>query len=124
MALTTRSDGSDEHAITDVVTRNSVAELFDDADRLVTNDQTRSNWILASDDVQVCAANSRERYADDGFARAGAWFWDLLNTNLVLCMKNVCLHLECLPFEPPGCFNLAPQKYPRPFPRDDVSQSI
>lgn len=48
-----RRDRPDEHAITDFVPGDAGAELRDDADRLMPDDQPRPDRILTFDDMQV-----------------------------------------------------------------------
>jgi hypothetical protein len=95
-ALTARRDRADEYAIADVVSGNSFAELFDHTHWFVSDHETGSNWILASDDMKVGATNRRQRYAYNGFAYTGAWFLYLFNSNFVLAMENICFHVALL----------------------------
>src|SRR5690349_10568401 len=90
--LSARCDGADEYAIADVVSGNALAKFFDHADRLMADDETRLNWILAPDDVQVSSTNRGQRHANDGFTRSRARFVDLLDPDSVLTSKNVCFH--------------------------------
>ena len=73
-ALATRRDRPDDHAVSDrVLVVETLAERIDDADRLVAEDQARTDRVFAFDDVHVGAADGCGGDADDGFARpAGA----------------------------------------------------
>ena len=70
-ALAAGGDRADQDAIADLVAGDARTELVDDADRLVADDEPRLHRILAADDVDVGAADRRQRHADDGLARAG-----------------------------------------------------
>ena len=71
-ALAARGDRRDEDALTDFVAGDARAELVDDADRLVADDQARADRILALEDVDVGAADRGRRDADDGLADPGS----------------------------------------------------
>ena len=75
-ALAARRDRADDDALADgVVGLEPGAELLDDADRLVAEDQPGPHRILAADDVHVGAADRRRRDPDDRLARhAGVGF--------------------------------------------------
>ena len=60
VALAARRDGADEDALADLVAGHAGAELLDDADRLVADDQPGPDRVLALDDVEVGAADRRQ----------------------------------------------------------------
>jgi hypothetical protein len=61
VALAARRDRADDHALADLVAGHARAQLRDDADRLVTDDQPRLHRVLALQDVDVRAADRRRR---------------------------------------------------------------
>ena len=70
-ALAAGRDRADEDALADLVAGDADAELLDDADRLVADDQPGADRVLALDDVDVGAADGRRRDADHGLAGRG-----------------------------------------------------
>jgi hypothetical protein len=62
------------------------------ADRFVSNDEAGADRIFSADDVQVCAADGGEGYADDGFAGSGSGDWDLFDANVIDATKYEGLH--------------------------------
>src|ERR1043166_6338611 len=60
----------------------------------MTDDETRRNWILAPDDVQVGSTDRSQRYANDCLTRASTRFVDLFDPNFVLTSKNICFHFN------------------------------
>src|SRR5438105_5945110 len=60
----------------------------------MADDESGPDRVLAAHNVQVCAADRRERDADDGFARARARALDLLHAGCVLPVKNIRPHLR------------------------------
>src|SRR6185369_6259551 len=93
-ALSARCNRSHQHAVADVVSGNSFAELFNNANRLVTDDQAGLNRIFAPNDMHIGSAIRSERHANDSLAGAGAWFFYLFDSNVVFGMKNICLHFR------------------------------
>ena len=71
-ALAARGDGADDDALADLVdSLEAGAELLDDADGLVSEDEAGLDRILAADDVDVGAANRGQRDPDDRLAGPG-----------------------------------------------------
>src|SRR6185437_16910944 len=70
-ALAARRNRADKDAVADLVPGDARAQLFDDADRLMADDQPGPNRVFAPDDVQVGAADRRERDADHRLPRPG-----------------------------------------------------
>ena len=70
VALAARRDRADEDAVADLVADDAGTELVDDADRLVADDEPGLDRVLALQDVDVGAADRRQRDADDRLARA------------------------------------------------------
>ena len=69
-ALPARRDRADDDALADrVLAFQALAELLDDADRLVAEDQALADGVFALDDVDVGAADRRRRDPDDRFSR-------------------------------------------------------
>jgi hypothetical protein len=91
--LSARRDGADKYAITDLVSGKSFAKFFDHSDGFMPDNQAGGNRILTSNNVEIRAADRRERYANHRFPCAGARFGYLLNSDVVLTMKNICSHL-------------------------------
>ena len=56
-ALTARRDRAHQNAIADFVSRQSFAEFFDHADRLVSDHQSGFHWVFAAQDVQIRPAD-------------------------------------------------------------------
>ena len=92
-ALAARCDRADQHAFAELVARNALANLFNNADRFVTDHEARLDRIFTSDDVQVSSANRGEGHFNDDFTRSGARFFYLLNTYFVLPKKYICFHV-------------------------------
>ena len=90
--LAARRDRADEDALADLVAGDAGAELFDDADRLVADDQARSDRVLALQDVDVGAADRRRGDADDGLADAGAGLRDRLDTDVARSVEDGRAH--------------------------------
>src|SRR6185369_2233809 len=78
-ALSARRDRSDEDAVALLVADHARADLLDDADRLVTDDEPWSNRIFAANDVQVGPADGRQGDAKDDLAEARARPLDLFH---------------------------------------------
>ncbi len=91
-ALAARRDCADEHTLADLVAGDAGAELVDDADRLVADDQSRSDRVLALEDVDVGAADRRRGDADDGLAGAGMWLGDGLDTDVARTVEDGRAH--------------------------------
>ena len=92
-ALAARRDRADDDALADRVELvEPWAELVDDADRLVTQDQARLDRILAADDVHVRAADRRGRDADDRLAGARRRLRDLFDRNPILALEHHRFH--------------------------------
>jgi len=71
-ALAAGRDGSDKHALADLIPGNAWAQFFNNAHRLVTDDEAGFDRVLAAHDVQVRAADGRQRDADHSPAHAYA----------------------------------------------------
>jgi hypothetical protein len=74
------------------VTRDSWPQLGDDANGLVTDNQSRFHRVFAPHDVEVRTANRRQGYSDDGLAVAGAWDRHLLEAKGILSGENIGFH--------------------------------
>src|SRR5581483_494008 len=92
MALTAGSDGPHKHAITDFIAGDAGAEFFDHAHRLVADDEARINRVLAAHDMQISAADRRQRHANHRLASAGAGLFYFINADLIHPMKYVSSH--------------------------------
>jgi hypothetical protein len=88
VALSAGRDRADEDAVTDLVADHSGPELVDDADGLVADDKSRSDRILALEDVDVRATDGRQRDADDGLTRAWARARHLLDPDVTGRMED------------------------------------
>src|SRR6185437_1256290 len=96
-ALAAGRDGAHEHAISNVVSRNTIAELFDYAHRFVSDNQAGCNRVFAPHNVQVRSTDRRQRHANNCFTSSSTWFVYLFDPYFVLTSKNVCFHFN-LPF--------------------------
>jgi hypothetical protein len=92
MTLAAGRDGADQDAIADLVAGHAGAELRDDADRLVSDDEPRFDRILTADDVQVGAADRRRGDLDQRFAGTGAGSRNFLDADVADAMKNGSAH--------------------------------
>jgi hypothetical protein len=90
--LAARSDRADEYAIADPVPSYAGTQLFDYADRLVPDNQTFPDGILAAHYVQICSADSRKRHANNCLTRTRARPLNFFNSNLVFAVKDRCSH--------------------------------
>ena len=92
-ALPARRDGADDHSLPDTeLVIQSFAELVDDADGLVSEDQPLAHRVLPLDDVHVGAADGRRGNPDDGFTGLGSRFRDLFNAQVVDAAEHNSLH--------------------------------
>src|SRR5438046_2402435 len=78
-ALATRRDGADQNPIADLISTDPRAELVDDADCFVSDDESRANWILSLDDVEIGSADGGHRNFDDRLADSRMGARDFLN---------------------------------------------
>ena len=92
VALAARGDRADEHALADLVAGDPGAELLDHADRLMAEDQARTDRVLALDDVDVRAADRRERHPDQGLARTRPRPLHLHDVELLRRLEDVGSH--------------------------------
>jgi hypothetical protein len=92
--IPTWSHGADEHPLAEGVAGDTLPELLDDADRLVPDDASCVDGVLASHDVEIGAADGRERDANDRLSGSGPRALDLLDAELVDASKDVRLHLR------------------------------
>src|SRR5262249_22677510 len=92
-ALPARGDGPDNHAVADrVQLLEPRAELGDDADGLVAQNQPGPHRVLASDDVDVRAADGRGRDAYEGLARAWVRTRNFLYLQSIFAAEDHGLH--------------------------------
>jgi hypothetical protein len=59
----------------------------------VTDDEAAFDRILSAHDVQVGAADGRQRDANDSFADSHPWTFDFLDANVVDAVENSGAHL-------------------------------
>ena len=88
MTLAAWGDRADEHALTDLVAGHARAELFDDADRLVAQDEAGANRVFALDDVDIGPTDGRERDPDQGLTGSRARPVNVLDAELLRCPKD------------------------------------
>ena len=117
-ALPAGRDGADDHALADVILRlEPLAQLVDDANRLVSEDQAVADGILALDDVDVGAADRRGRDADDRLSRSRDRLGTLLDGQPALTAECNCLHhvhaLDSFTFVPAPVHYRASRQHPR-----------
>jgi hypothetical protein len=92
VALAAWGDGAHDDALADRVAGHADSELFDDADRLVADDEARLDGILAAGDVKIGAADRRHRDANDGLARPGARFRHIFDADVIDAVKDGSAH--------------------------------
>ena len=85
-------DGPDQHSIADLVASDTRAELLDDADRLVADDEARADRVLALDDVDVGAADGRGGDTDHRLAGARVGPRDLLDADVARAVEHGGAH--------------------------------
>ena len=102
MALAAGGDRADEHALADLVADDAGAELVDHSDRLVPDDQARSDRVLALQDVDVRAADRRQRHADDGLAGTRMRPWDDVDTDVARPVEDRGSHRGRIGHKPLG----------------------
>jgi len=90
--LTAWSNRTYQYALANLISRNALAKLLNHTNWLVTDHQTRRDWIFAPDDVQVRSTNRGQRHTDHGFTHSGSWFFNFFHTDIVVPVKNVCFH--------------------------------
>jgi hypothetical protein len=88
--LTARRDCANEDAVTNLVTGYACAQFIDHSHGLMTNNQPWLNRILPTKDVEIRAANSRQRYTNDSFAWPGPRLLNFFDTDFVFAMKDSC----------------------------------
>lgn len=59
----------------------------------MTDDESRLDRILTPHEMQIRAADRRQRHAHHGFTNACAWPFDLFNADVVDSVKNCRSHL-------------------------------
>jgi len=91
-ALPARCDRTYEYAIADLKARHSRAELFNYADWFVTDSQAGFDGILAANNVNIGAADCRERYAYHCFANARVRPWNLFDSDFIYPAKYQGFH--------------------------------
>lgn len=92
IALPARRDRPDQHAIIDVVPGDAGAELRDDADRLMADDQPRPDRILTFDDMQVRPADGGRRDPDQRLARPGMRPRNVFHADVARAMEHRGAH--------------------------------
>ena len=92
IALPARRDRAYEHAIANVVPGDAGAELRDDADRLMPDDQPRPDRVLPFDDMQVRPANRGRRDPDQRLARPGMWPRNVFHADVARAMEHRGAH--------------------------------
>jgi hypothetical protein len=58
------------YAVADLIPGNANPEFMNNADGLMANDPPRLDGVLSFQNVNICAADGGQGYADDGFAAA------------------------------------------------------
>ena len=92
MALPTGGDGAGNDALPDLVTGDGAAQLFDDADGFVTNDQARSHRILTLENMDIGTADRRGGNAEQGVCRPDVRNGALLEFDLTGFDEHGCAH--------------------------------
>ena len=91
-ALTARGDGPDDDPIAPLIPDHAGAELFDDPDRLVTDDEPVTDGVLALEDVHVGPADRRQRHLEQRLSDARHGSRNLAQSDLPFALKHRCLH--------------------------------
>jgi hypothetical protein len=91
--LAARRDGTHDDALAWRIADDTGTECVDTADELVTDRETRSDRILPFADVDVGAADRRQRHAHQGLAWTGRGPLDLAQLHLALGREHVRSHL-------------------------------
>jgi hypothetical protein len=93
-ALSARCDRTHQDSIADLVSGNAFAKLFDNADRFVSDNQSRLDRVFPSQDVEIGAADRRKSDAHDRFTDRGARSRNFFDADLVRPSEDVCAHRE------------------------------
>jgi hypothetical protein len=95
-ALTAGRYGSDQHSVADLEPFDTEPELFDDAHRLVSDDQTGPDRIFASNDVQIRPADRRQGHSQNRLTDTCARFFHIFDSELVDASENGRSHRSLL----------------------------
>ena len=107
VALAARRDRPDQHPVAGLVAGDAGAELLDDADRLMPDDQARPDRVLAADDVQVGPADGGQRDPDGAASPGpGGAAVDLLDADVVRAMEDGRAHRGRIGHYPLGGWRL------------------
>jgi hypothetical protein len=96
--LPARRDRTRHNAVADLVTSDPFPQFLDDADRFVPDHQASLHRIFATQNVEIGAADRRERNADDRFTHARARSWNFFHADLVRPVKNIGPHRKSRAF--------------------------
>src|SRR5262249_50118345 len=91
--LAARCDGAGDDPLPDVIeVLEPCAELLNDTDRFVPDDEARPYGVLAAHDMDISATNRRRRDAEHGFAGFGRWFRHFFNRDVVFASEDHGFH--------------------------------
>src|SRR4051794_21126288 len=91
--LTARRDGTDDDTLADgIELAETGAQFFDDANRLVPENQAGPHRVLTPDDVDVRPADGGKCDPDHSLAGTGHRTWDLLDGDAILGVKYDGFH--------------------------------
>jgi len=91
--LAARRNRTHEHAISDLIAGDAVPEFFDNAYRLVADDQSRFDRVLTSHDMEVRPADRGQRDPDDDLTCAGTGAGNLIDGDAMRTVENGGSHL-------------------------------
>ena len=104
-ALAARSDRADDDPLANhVVLFEAFTELLDDADRLMTKDESRADGVLTSNDMHVRAADRRRADANHGLPGLRPRLGYVVDADVVDPVENDGFH---------SVHNASFQRYPR-----------
>jgi len=94
LTLTAGRDRAGDHPLSDLVTSNSGAKSGDDSHWLVSDDATRSNWILTLQNVDVGSADRRGSDAKERVSRTDGGEWSFLKLDLSRLDEDCGFHRD------------------------------
>src|ERR1700736_1735476 len=87
-ALTAGRDGTNQHTITNTIAGQALAEFVNHTDRFVADHKPRADFVFTLQDMDISAANRRERNTDDRFTNAGSGNRYGFDGDLIRPVKN------------------------------------
>ena len=91
-ALSTWRNRADQNSVADFITGNAVTELFDYPNRFVANNQTGAHRIFAAHNMEIRAANCRQRDSNNGLADSRMRARHFFDSDISGSAENRCSH--------------------------------